>query len=118
MRIIFKNAAVLDAERGTLVPDRSVLVADGRIAEIGPSSEVHNAAGRTIDLRDAYLSDVHPEDIERVRATIDDSLWSGEHHLEYRIVWPDHSVHWVEARGRLLRDGSGEPMACAACAWI
>jgi len=65
---------------------------------------------------DAYLSDVHPEDLERVRATIADSLWSGEHHLEYRIVWPDHSVHWVEARGRLLRDGSGEPMGlCGVC---
>jgi len=51
-----------------------------------------------------------------VRATIADSLWSGEHHLEYRIVWPDHSVHWVEARGRLLRDGSGEPMGlCGVC---
>jgi PAS domain S-box-containing protein len=65
---------------------------------------------------DAYLSDVHPDDLERVRTTIADSLWSGEHHLEYRIVWPDQSVHWVEARGRLLRDAGGEPVGlCGVC---
>jgi imidazolonepropionase-like amidohydrolase len=56
VRIVFNNAAVLDAERGTLIPDRSVLVEDGRIAEIGASSsEVHNAVDRTIDLRGRVL---------------------------------------------------------------
>jgi imidazolonepropionase-like amidohydrolase len=55
MRIIFKNAAVLDAERGTLVPDRSVLVQDGRIEEMGAANEVHNAADRTIDVRGRVL---------------------------------------------------------------
>ncbi len=55
MRIRLNNASVLDAERGTLVPDRSVLVEDGRIAEIGASSEVHNAVDRTIDVRGKVL---------------------------------------------------------------
>ena len=55
MRIRFENASVLDAERGTLVSDRSVLVEDGRIAEIGASSEVHDAVDRTIDVRGKVL---------------------------------------------------------------
>ena len=55
MRIRLNNASVLDAERGTLVPDRSVLVEDGRIAEIGASSEVHDAVDRTIDVRGRVL---------------------------------------------------------------
>jgi len=55
VRIRLNNASVLDAERGTLVPDRSVLVEDGRIAEIGASSEVHNAVDRTIDVRGRVL---------------------------------------------------------------
>ncbi|MBV9547667.1 MAG: GAF domain-containing protein [Chloroflexi bacterium] len=56
---------------------------------------------------EGYLADVHPDDVERVRQTIEASLETGEHHLEYRIVWPDSSVHWVEAHGRTIRDHAG-----------
>ena len=55
MRIRFENAAVLDAERGTLVPDRSVLIDSSQIAQIGPSSEVHSGVDRTIDVRGRVL---------------------------------------------------------------
>jgi imidazolonepropionase-like amidohydrolase len=56
MRIRFDNASVLDAEQGTLVPDRSVLVDEaGRIAEIDASTATHVAADRTIDLRGRVL---------------------------------------------------------------
>jgi PAS domain S-box-containing protein len=58
---------------------------------------------------EAYLADVHPDDLERVRQGIAESLERGEHHVEYRIVWPDRSVHWVEAHGRVARDGNGQP---------
>ena len=58
----------------------------------------------------AYLADVHPDDLERVRQSIAASLERGEHHVEYRIVWPDGSVHWVEAHGRAVRDGAGRPL--------
>ena len=33
-QILFQNASVLDAERGTLLPDRSVLVDNTRIVEV------------------------------------------------------------------------------------
>lgn len=56
---------------------------------------------------ESYLSEVHPEDLEYVRNTIAMSITSGEHHLEYRIVWPDGSVHWLEASGRVVKDGRG-----------
>ena len=58
---------------------------------------------------DAYFADVHPDDRERVQATIAASLEQGEHHLEYRIIWPDGSLHWVEARGRVVPDEAGKP---------
>jgi PAS domain S-box-containing protein len=57
----------------------------------------------------AYCADVHPDDRDRVQATIAAALEHGEHHVEYRIVWPDGSVHWVEARGRVVRDAAGRP---------
>jgi PAS domain S-box-containing protein len=56
---------------------------------------------------EAYLSDVHPEDRTYVRETIAHSMASGDHHLEYRIVWPDGSVHWLEASGNVIRDMHG-----------
>src|SRR6185436_16953752 len=33
-----------------------------------------------------------------------------EHQLEYRIVWPDGSVHWLEASGKAIRDAQGVPI--------
>jgi PAS domain S-box-containing protein len=56
---------------------------------------------------DAYLSDIHPDDLEYVRTTIAHSVQEGDHHLEYRIVWPDGTIHWLEASGRVIRDHSG-----------
>ena len=60
---------------------------------------------------EAYQEDIHPDDRRHVLETIRLSVEEGrEHHLEYRIVWRDGSVHWVEARGRLFRDEAGVPV--------
>jgi PAS domain S-box-containing protein len=60
---------------------------------------------------DDYLRDVHPEDHERVTQTIVNSLaQSAEHHVEYRIIWPDGSVHWVSGTGRVVTDATGRPL--------
>jgi PAS domain S-box-containing protein len=57
-----------------------------------------------------YQNDIHPEDRERVLGAIAQTLEHGaDHHVEYRIVWPDGSIHWVEGRGKLVRDRSGAP---------
>ncbi|MEX0702547.1 MAG: ATP-binding protein [Planctomycetales bacterium] len=59
---------------------------------------------------EAYQQDIHPEDRDRVLDTIRRSIEERrEHHLEYRIVWPDGSVHWLEARGKLFLDDQGRP---------
>jgi signal transduction histidine kinase/CheY-like chemotaxis protein len=60
---------------------------------------------------DAYLSDIHPEDRESVARSLRSAVDQGtEHHIEYRLVWPDGSIHWIEARGRVLHDESGKPV--------
>jgi PAS domain S-box-containing protein len=60
---------------------------------------------------EAYQSDIHPEDRERVLATLAEIFTSdhAEHRLEYRIVRPDGEVRWLEAHGHIERDGSGAP---------
>ena len=55
------------------------------------------------------LAAVHPEDRERRQQALDRSIKSGQDYdFEYRIVWPDGSVHWVDVRARAVRrpDGS------------
>ncbi len=60
---------------------------------------------------DAYQRDIHPDDRERVLATIGRSVHErAPHHLEYRIIRPDGAVRSLEARGRLLFDEAGEPV--------
>lgn len=53
-QILFRNAAVLDAERGELVPDRSVLVVGDTIAEVG-GPEIVAGSARVIDVRGMTL---------------------------------------------------------------
>ncbi len=58
-----------------------------------------------------FARGVHPEDRERVLAAIARALDDGaEYHVEYRTVWPDGSLHWLEARGRVFRDAAGRPV--------
>lgn len=59
---------------------------------------------------EAYQADMHPEDRDRVLASIRRAVEEDvDHHQEYRIVWPDGSIHWIEARGKLFRDEDGVP---------
>ncbi|MGD8498295.1 MAG: PAS domain-containing protein, partial [Chromatiales bacterium] len=56
---------------------------------------------------DGYLSRIHPDDLERVRATIDHSVETGEDFaLEQRVMHPDVGVRVIAARGRVTRDES------------
>ncbi len=57
----------------------------------------------------AYQQDIHPEDRDRVLATVRQSLDGAPHVLSYRIIRPDGEVRWLEAHGRLLRDAAGAP---------
>ena len=52
---------------------------------------------------------VHPDDRERRLAAIDQAIKIGsDYRLEYRVIWPDGSQHWVDTRARAVRrpDGS------------
>jgi PAS domain S-box-containing protein len=47
------------------------------------------------------LRSIHPHDVDRVRAAMDEAIGSGaEYDIEYRIVRPDGQVRWLHVRGR------------------
>jgi PAS domain S-box-containing protein len=58
---------------------------------------------------DEYVARVHPEDREGVRREVASSI-AGQPtiSLDYRIVWPDGSIHWVTSRARTFYDESGK----------
>jgi PAS domain S-box-containing protein len=58
----------------------------------------------------AFLSVVHPEDVDRVRELVSRTAQAGaEFHDEYRVVLPGGGVRWIAVRGRRqpAADGSG-----------
>jgi PAS domain S-box-containing protein len=58
---------------------------------------------------ESYLSGIHPEDREFVRQSIARTIEQGEENdIEYRIVWPDGTIHWVEGRGKLFWNETGQ----------
>jgi PAS domain S-box-containing protein len=59
-------------------------------------------------LIEEYFAAVHPDDVDRVvkaREQLHDGSGSGD--IEYRVVWPDGSVHWIFGRATVVRDQAG-----------
>ncbi len=59
---------------------------------------------------DALLERVHIEDRDRVASAVDSCLkGKKEYDVEYRVVWPDDSVHWISEAGDILLGENKEP---------
>ena len=52
---------------------------------------------------------VHPEDIEEAKRRVSEALQKGTFEGEWRIIWPDGSVHWMLGRGYVFNDAAGNP---------
>ena len=57
----------------------------------------------------AWENLLYPDDRARVLAMVDEALKTGEANRgEWRVIWPDGSVHWIVGRWQVLMDESGE----------
>ena len=55
-----------------------------------------------------YVEAVHPDDRDWVLGRRDQLLaGTGPGDIEYRVVWPDGSVHWIFGRATVVRDAAG-----------
>jgi PAS domain S-box-containing protein len=58
------------------------------------------------------LQFLHPDDLagvmERVKPAIEGT---GEYNVEFRILWPDGSIHWSQGFGKPVLSASGKPIA-------
>lgn len=57
-----------------------------------------------------WLEVVHPDDASTVKQAITRAMSDHLFTCEYRVIWPDQSVHWVFARAWLITDDSGTPV--------
>ena len=61
---------------------------------------------------DGFLALVHPDDRGGFAKSFHGFLQEGtEHTKEFRVVWPDGSIHWLESTARVRRNSSGRPVS-------
>lgn len=94
-----------DIPSGTVIADERTI----RLFGLDPD--------RFDSLAESFLRTIHPDDVDRIRDVIADSLQTGDHHAAHRVVWPDGSVHWLESKGAVERDPNGGPRLMIGVVW-
>jgi len=57
----------------------------------------------------SFIRSLHPEDQELVTQAVHRTLEEGaDYNIEFRVIWPDGSVHWVVSKGQVYYDSSGK----------
>ncbi|GAB4467369.1 MAG: hypothetical protein OHK0037_24100 [Elainellaceae cyanobacterium] len=80
------------------------------------SDEAKHLFGLTDDTFDGTWATcakaIHPEDVARVERAIESSI-AGKttYAADYRVIWPDGSIHWLAGRGDVLLDDDGKPLS-------
>jgi PAS domain S-box-containing protein len=66
-----------------------------------------------------YQQRIHPDDVAEMELKIREILEHPgiQYHVEHRVVRPDGSLRWIEARGNLFRDEAGEPRRMTGMLW-
>ena len=60
---------------------------------------------------EAFSKRVHPDDMPSIAAEGARCIAAREAFArEFRVVWPDGSVHWIQARGEFTFGGDGQPL--------
>ena len=72
----------------------------------------------TDEVYDTWSSSVHPEDWPRVNAAFQAAI-AGEKdlHTEFRVLWPDGSVRFIEAHALVSRDANGKAQHAIGVNW-
>jgi len=54
---------------------------------------------------DEVIQRLHPDDRGRVQQLIEDTIANeDEYSTEFRLLWPDGSLHWIKSSARVVRD--------------
>ncbi len=80
-----------------------------RMLYVGPNAEEiwGYTAEQCYDDPLVWMKHVHPEDLDRVRATVEERWVNGESDTEFRMVRSDGTVRWILSRGFTVIDEQG-----------
>ncbi|MBF0510350.1 MAG: PAS domain S-box protein, partial [Deltaproteobacteria bacterium] len=68
--------------------------------------------------QEEFFRRVHPDDHNAVKTAMARTLAQDVmYEPEYRVVWPDGSIHYITSRARLIRDDAGKPMRLNGILW-
>lgn len=84
----------------------NVLIWDERMFSIYGLKCANNAG-----VYESWLKGLHPED--KAKSDKESKLaLSGEkeYDTEFRVIWPDNSIHYIKAQGEVIRDDQGNPV--------
>jgi PAS domain S-box-containing protein len=75
------------------------------------------SAGESINHLSEFLARIHPDDQAAVIDGCQQCVQEGaDFEQEFRVVWPDGSLHWIFDKGKLFFDETGQPLYMAgAC---
>lgn len=91
---------------GTLTWDAQMYALHGM--PMGPGTE-----GYTL-----WSHRLHPDDKDRVEGEVQECLKDGgDFRSEFRVVWPDGSVHYLRGSGRVTRDTEGQALRMVGANW-
>jgi two-component system, chemotaxis family, CheB/CheR fusion protein len=65
-----------------------------------------------------FFQVIHPEDRGAVQAALARAVeTTGLYETEYRAVWPDDSIRYIAARGKVHRDNAGRAVSMTGVCW-
>ncbi|MEG4805419.1 response regulator [Microcoleus sp. ARI1-B5] len=67
---------------------------------------------------EAFWACVHPDDRDSIAREIAFCLEKKiEYQHEFRVIWPDGSLHWIAGRGKFFYDGTGQSVRSMGVVW-
>jgi two-component system CheB/CheR fusion protein len=73
-------------------------------------SRLYGVAPKEVLSLRQWLARVHPDDRPSIEEELHEIVNTGKaSSMQYRVIWPDRSVHWLNRRAELVRDAQGNP---------
>lgn len=85
-------------------------ILSGKVAYSVTTEAILGLAPGTFDgTYESFLRSVYPEDYELVTQAVRGTVEAGaDYDIEFRVIWPDGSVHWVASKGQVYYDKTGK----------
>ena len=83
----------------------TVTISESRDSNLGLPIE---ATHKTFN---AFLTHIHPEDRSQLSRAVTEAVeLKRDYELDFRAIWPDGSIHWIQGKGQAIYDEDGRPL--------